>query len=303
MTNRLVQRGAGFLGAKRWRLIQRSGLANRTINREVDVIDLASIASAGIATGRLDLTTAEYRAFVTSPALAWYACRLHPQAKPLEYLTTTRLLNLADGDTVLDAAGGTSREYPESLRAATGKTIEFICQDSQLEGTVYDGIRFVGGSIDELPLADASIDAISCHHSMEHFRGDTDVRFVREMIRLLKPGGRLVVVPLFLGTKYAEFWNRRPEAAPSADGAVQIVDRLGSFCGWGPYEHFARVYSLDAFRTRLLQTIGDTARAEVVGVYLDGAPTPDLAHNAFQPRVNGHMKALVLTRTTGRLVQ
>ncbi len=303
MTNRLVQRGARFLGAKRWRFIQRSGLANRTINREVDVIDLASVASAGIATGRLDLTTAEYRSFVTAPALAWYAGRQHPQAKPLEYLTTARLLNLADGDTVLDAAGGTSREYPESLRAATGKTIDFICQDSQLEGTVCDGIRFVGGSIDELPLADASIDAISCHHSMEHFRGDTDVRFVREMIRLLRPGGRLVVVPLFLGTKYAELWNRRPETAAAADGAVQIVDRLGSFCGWGPYEHFARVYSLDAFRTRLLQTIGDTARAEVVGVYLDGAPTPDLAHNAFQPRVNGHMKALVLTKANGVSVQ
>ena len=71
----------------------------------------------------------------------------------------------------------------------------------------------------------------------------------------------------------------------------------------GPHEHLARVYPLDAFRTRLLQTIGDTARAEVVGVYLDGVPTPDLAHNAFQPRVNGHMKALVLTKPTGLFVQ
>jgi SAM-dependent methyltransferase len=44
---------------------------------------------------------------------------------------------------------------------------------------------------DELPLADASFDLVICHHSLEHFRDIADT--IREIRRILKPGGRLFV--------------------------------------------------------------------------------------------------------------
>jgi SAM-dependent methyltransferase len=55
-----------------------------------------------------------------------------------------------------------------------------------------DNIRFLEGDAQQLPCADASFDVVSCRHAPHHF---PDVqRAVQEWARVLKPGGKLVLV-------------------------------------------------------------------------------------------------------------
>lgn len=57
----------------------------------------------------------------------------------------------------------------------------------------------IGGSAAALPLADSSVDAMTLHCSFEHFEGEADTGFIREVGRVLRPGGRVCLVPLYMG--------------------------------------------------------------------------------------------------------
>jgi ubiquinone/menaquinone biosynthesis C-methylase UbiE len=53
-------------------------------------------------------------------------------------------------------------------------------------------IRFLEGNAQELPCADASFDVVTCRHAAHHFPNLH--RGVREWARVLRPGGKLVLV-------------------------------------------------------------------------------------------------------------
>lgn len=55
-----------------------------------------------------------------------------------------------------------------------------------------DNIRFLEGDAQQLPCADASFDVVSCRHAPHHFPHVQ--RAVQEWARVLKPGGKLVLV-------------------------------------------------------------------------------------------------------------
>ena len=157
-------------------------------------------------------------------------------------------------------------------------------------------MTLIGGSAESIPLPDASLDGVSCHHSFEHFRDDLDIKFLHEAVRLLREGGKLVITPIFLTNQYAEIWNVEP-AGLYDPRATSIYDRTASFAGWGPYEGFARTYSPEAFETRIVANLPDRCRAELFQVLLDGESVPDISKNVHQPLLNAEMKALVVTRT------
>ncbi len=57
-----------------------------------------------------------------------------------------------------------------------------------------DRLQYIRSSADQIPLAAGSIDAVICHHSMEHFSGYA--RTLDEIHRVLKPAGMLwIAVP------------------------------------------------------------------------------------------------------------
>ena len=79
--------------------------------------------------------------------------------------------------------------------------------------------RTIGSDASQIPLPDGCADAIYAHNSWEHFEGDSDVLFLREAARLLKPGGRLVIIPLNVGVEGFQLtspavWSMKYRNAP-----------------------------------------------------------------------------------------
>ena len=72
---------------------------------------------------------------------------------------------------------------------------------------VRSDIKYITGSICSIPLRSGTVDAITCHHSFEHFEGNVDVEFMLEALRLLAVGGKIIICPIFITNGYFEITN------------------------------------------------------------------------------------------------
>jgi hypothetical protein len=66
---------------------------------------------------------------------------------------------------------------------------------------------------------------MALHCSFEHFEGDADIRFLQEARRVLRSGGRVCILPLYLSTEYQNLTD--PVVLPKGDlpfepGAVVV---------------------------------------------------------------------------------
>ncbi len=102
------------------------------------------------------------------------------------------------GDTVLDVACGgglVARAFAPHVRHATGidvtpamlDTARKAAAEKRLTNTTWDQ-----GDVTTLPYADAAFDIVATRFSFHHFLEPLAV--LREMTRVCKPGGRIVVV-------------------------------------------------------------------------------------------------------------
>lgn len=77
---------------------------------------------------------------------------------------------------------------------------------------------FINGDSEHLPFADASFDAVTCSHSFHHYPHQEEV--IREMHRVLRPGGRLMVIDGFrdnvIGWVLFDVFITRGESTPEA---------------------------------------------------------------------------------------
>ncbi len=102
----------------------------------------------------------------------------------------------------------------------------------------------------ETTFADASIKAMSLQCAYEMFLGEDDSLFLDECSRVLQPGGRVVIAPLYLDTEYCGYST--PEhfrKGYAAEGATEYL-RSDS---WGI--PFSRKYSPAHLKTRILDRI------------------------------------------------
>ena len=102
--------------------------------------------------------------------------------------------DLCQGLDVLDVASGEG--YGSSILANVARSVTGVDVDPQAIAharTTYGGenLRFIQGSALDLPLDDASVDAVVSFETLEHVR--EHARFMAEVKRVLRPGGRLVV--------------------------------------------------------------------------------------------------------------
>jgi SAM-dependent methyltransferase len=136
---------------------------------------------------------------------------------------------LPEGTRVLDAGAGEA-PYREFFEDCDYRTHDW-------PGSPHTGAAQadVIADIAELPLEDASLDAIVCTEVLEHVRGPH--RAAAELRRVLAPGGRLMVTVPFVGELHEEpydfqrFTSYGLQALLEDAGFTDVVVRpLG---GWG----------------------------------------------------------------------
>ncbi len=157
-------------------------------------------------------------------------------AKLLEYYISYRWLDLGPQDTFIDVA---AQDCPFAffVRDHFGCTVyrqDLLYLKKGIHG------EDIGGTASRIPLKTGSVSKISLHNSFEHFEGRSDIRFIREAQRLLRPGGKLVIVPLFIGDVYSMVRD------------AGWVDDEGTKHLWGEGAQFARWYDLPRFKGRIL---------------------------------------------------
>lgn len=195
--------------------------------------------------------------------------------KLIELYISYSLLNLKKCDTYMDVAGGL---YTYIFYAK--------CQERYLHDLKFNddlkkkasdcAVSLLESTAASIPLPSESVDKISCHHSFEHFDGNTDVEFICEVQRLLRPGGSCCILPIFISDRYLEIvdslrWNK------SDPEAKWVYDPTSPFPGGEFSGGFARVYSLDKFQERVINNIDrDLHEVRLIEAYLDYKRVPDL---------------------------
>ncbi len=112
----------------------------------------------------------------------------------------TAVADLHEGETVLDLGSGAGADVLISARRVgpTGKAIGLDMTDEMLElaranasGAGFENVEFVKGFLEDMPLADDSVDVV-ISNCVINLSGDKP-RVLREAARVLRPGGRFAV--------------------------------------------------------------------------------------------------------------
>ena len=162
--------------------------------------------------------------------------------KSLEHYVAATFLRLGPGMTYLDVASesATAAEVYERLYQAHSIALDLSFAPG-LHGSK------LGCNADAIPLSDHSIDAMALHCSFEHFEGDSDMGFIREAARLLRPGGRCVIAPLYLCQYYACLTD--PLVAGACQAPFDPEARIVALRGWN--NRHGRFYDVDRFVRRV----------------------------------------------------
>lgn len=223
---------------------------------------------------RLDLKRTDYERFLND-YLPWHS-KIHAKTdhkKKLELFATFTVLGSRLTDTYLDAAGG-GFSYAGTLRGKRS-----ILQDMEIRLAVKERtgehVQYVESSLSKIPLDDGSVDAISSHHSFEHFQGSADGDFIQEVQRILKPDGMLAMVPFFIAKDAIEMTNSETFSNWSIEEDRRILDPKATLPG-KLSGNFARIYDTETLRKRILSKIDfNRFSLKLIEVTLDGRPIPD----------------------------
>ena len=127
------------------------------------------------------------------------------------------------GETVVDVGSGTGDTVVRFAHAVgpTGRAVgvepnpalrEVAAGRADAAGAAAE---FVDGGADELPLADASVDVVTCERVLQHL-DDPDAA-IAEFARVLRPGGRVVVIDSDWATAIVH------------PGDQEVLERYGAF--------------------------------------------------------------------------
>ena len=95
------------------------------------------------------------------------------------------------------------------------------------------------------------MDAVTLHCSVEHFEGNSDMMFYKEMERQLKPGGKIVILPFYMAYEYTihvdPIYNIIKRNNVKLDDNTRFRLRYSSW-----YQFYSRHYDPRALKERIL---------------------------------------------------
>jgi len=165
---------------------------NLLIDKKVKAITSSRLKNAklGCQISVLNLKFFPYKKWVKSFFSDYRQIHKHILRKKLiELYTTYVLLDIRKDNEYLDAAGGRFT-YADKIDCQRS-FLQDIRVPKDMITTIGNKVKLISSSAARIPLNSQSIDSISCHHSFDHFQGDTDILFIKEVQRLLKRGGEM----------------------------------------------------------------------------------------------------------------
>lgn len=113
------------------------------------------------------------------------------------------LFNYCPSDVYVDVAAASS---PWAHAVRTRKGIEAYAIDLGKVADAYSTLSYYRvENATATKFHDASVKGASLHCAYEMFVGNDDVRFIREVARMLAPGGKVVILPLYMHTHYCAY--------------------------------------------------------------------------------------------------
>jgi ubiquinone/menaquinone biosynthesis C-methylase UbiE len=151
------------------------------------------------------------------------------------------LASLKEGEVVLDLGSGAGFDcfLAANRVGKTGKVIGVDMTPEMLEKArenarkgSYENVEFRLGEIENLPVADSSVDAI-ISNCVINLSPDKE-RVFKEAFRVLKPGGRLMVSDLVLLKELPDFIKKSVVSYVSCiAGAIRKEEYMGAIKGAG----------------------------------------------------------------------
>ncbi|MDP1613835.1 MAG: methyltransferase domain-containing protein [Sulfuritalea sp.] len=158
------------------------------------------------------------------------------------------LMGYSPSDVYVDIAAGNS-PWVQALRLRHGLSA-FAIDRSEIGPAFRSCPHYRREDATATGFADGSVRGASLHCAYEMFGGDDDVTLLRELARILRPGGKAVILPLYLHTKYCAYASPEYYAMGHADtGAVEYVR---TDCFGIPS---SRKYDVPTLKSRVLDTV------------------------------------------------
>jgi len=168
--------------------------------------------------------------------------------KSLEHFLAAKLLDFHSEDVFIDIASCYSPACQIYSQFYGCRCYE---QDLQYPPGIYNNT--IGGDASHMPVPDGFATKMALHCSFEHFEGNSDIEFIKEAGRVLAPGGKLCIIPLYLSDEYfiltdPTVW-KRPDAVTFEEGTP-----VHCFAGWN--ERHGRLYDVPHFIDRIVKNLG-----------------------------------------------
>lgn len=112
------------------------------------------------------------------------------------------LMHYSPTDIYVDIAAGSS---PWAMELRRRKQIEAYAIDLSINKIFFSLPYYRIENATQTSFENNSVSGASLHCAYEMFMGDDDTNFIKEAARILKPGGKLVIVPLYMHTEYCTF--------------------------------------------------------------------------------------------------
>jgi SAM-dependent methyltransferase len=226
---------------KRGWIVYEAGAEDRIVHR---------LRQLGVEVRHYDIDVADYRRYFSQARYQeaypnYYSFNL-PE-KSLEHYVAAHLLRLGPQDIYIDIASEHSPAPEIYHRLFGAKTYR---QDLAYAPGLH-GDR-MGGDAAHLPVPDAFATKMALHCSFEHFEGDSDVGFIREVARVLKLGGAVCFVPLYLYEEYAI--QTDPAVAMAAEVSWE-ADAI-VYCAPGWNNRHGRFYDPEHLANRIVKNLG-----------------------------------------------
>lgn len=167
--------------------------------------------------------------------------------KALEHYLSAISLDLRADDVMIDVAAAGSPWYEMAARM-------YGCEAYALDLIFEPGIRGkkIGADAAHMPVEDGFATKLALHCAYEMFEGTSDIALLREAARVMGPGGRMVILPLYMHHLY-----HYAETAPVTDR--HKLDYDGAMRVWSGHlfgSRFVRKYSVQAFMERIVRHLG-----------------------------------------------